>query len=81
MKRVVFQYGPYTMTWKHDNLTYTAGVNWQLNENHSLGVRADFTQQTNGANQVIYGQNEYVKFNVNRVVFDYTMRLRVKMNS
>jgi hypothetical protein len=79
--KVFRQYGPYTMTWKHDNLTYTAGVNWQLNENHSLGVRADFTQQTNGANQVIYGQNEYVKFNVNRVVFDCTMRLRVKMNS
>ena len=25
--KVFRQYGPYTMTWKHDNLTYTAGVN------------------------------------------------------
>lgn len=57
--KVFRQYGPYTMTWKHDNLTYTAGVNWQLNENHSLGVRADFTQQTNGANQVIYNEDVF----------------------
>ena len=57
--KVFRQYGPYTMTWKHDNLTYTAGVNWQLNENHSLGVRADFTQQTNGANQVIYDEDVF----------------------
>ena len=53
------QYGPYTMTWKHDNLTYTAGVNCQLSENHSLGVRADLTHQMNGKNQVIYDEDVF----------------------
>ena len=57
--KVFRQYGPYTMTWKHDNLTYTAGVNWQLNDNHSLGVRADLTQQLNGKNQVIYDEDVF----------------------
>ena len=53
------QYGPYTMTWKHDNLTYTFGVNWQLSDNHSLGVRADLTHQMNGKNQVIYDEDVF----------------------
>ena len=57
--KVFRQYGPYTMTWKHDNLTYTAGVNWQLSDNHSLGVRADLTHQMNGKNQVIYDEDVY----------------------
>ena len=57
--KVFRQYGPYTMTWKHDNLTYTAGVNWQLSDDHSLGVRADLTQQKNGKNQVIYDEDVY----------------------
>ncbi|MBQ6405760.1 MAG: outer membrane beta-barrel protein [Prevotella sp.] len=57
--KVFRQYGPYTMTWKHDNLTYTAGVNWQLSDNHSLGVRADLTQQMNGKNQVIYDEDVF----------------------
>ena len=57
--KVFRQYGPYTMTWKHDNMTYTAGVNWQLNDNHSLGVRADMTQQMNGKNQVIYDEDVF----------------------
>ena len=57
--KVFRQYGPYTMTWKHDNLTYTAGINWQLNDQHSLGVRADLTQQMNGKNQVIYDEDVF----------------------
>ena len=58
--KVFRQYGPYTMTWKHDNLTYTAGVNWQLNDNHSLGVRADLTHRPQaGTNQVIYDEDVF----------------------
>ena len=57
--KVFCQYGPYTMTWKHDNLTYTAGVNWQLSDNHSLGVRADLTHQMKGKNQVIYDEDVF----------------------
>ena len=51
------QYGPYTMTWENDQLTYTAGVNWQLSDNHSLGVRADLTHYLGGTNQVIYNED------------------------
>lgn len=57
--KVFRQYGLYTMTWKHDNLTYTAGVNWQLSDNHSLGVRADLTHQMKGKNQVIYDEDVF----------------------
>ena len=57
--KVFRQYGPYTMTWKHDNLTYTAGVNWLLSDNHSLGVRADLTHQMKGKNQVIYDEDVF----------------------
>ncbi len=57
--KVFRQYGPYTMTWKHDNLTYRAGVNWQLSDNHSLGVRADLTHQMKGKNQVIYDEDVF----------------------
>ena len=57
--KVFRQYGPYTMTWKHDNLTYTAGVNWKLSDNHSLGVRADLTHQMKGKNQVIYDEDVF----------------------
>ena len=57
--KVFRQYGPYTMTCKHDNLTYTFGVNWQLSDNHSLGVRADLTHQMNGKNQVIYDEDVF----------------------
>ena len=57
--KVFRQYGPYTMTWKHDKLTYTAGVNWQLSDDHSIGVRADMTQQMNGKNQVIYDEDVF----------------------
>ena len=54
------QYGPYTMTWKHDNLTYMFGVNWQLSDNHSLGVRADLTHRPkSGTNQVIYDEDVF----------------------
>jgi len=58
--KVFRQYGPFTMTWKHNTLTYTAGVNWQLDDNHSLGVRADLTQQTDGINQVIYDEDVFI---------------------
>ena len=59
-ERVFRQYGPYTMTWKYNNLTYTAGVNWQLNDNHSLGVRADLTHRPkSGTNQVIYDEDVF----------------------
>ena len=58
--KVFRQYGPYTMTWKHDNLTYTAGVNWQLSEKHSVGVRADLTHRPkSGTNQVIYDEDVF----------------------
>ena len=65
--KVFRQYGPYTMTWKHDNLTYTAGVNWQLSDNHSLGVRADLTHQMKGKNQVIYDEDVFE----NNVLIDH----------
>ena len=59
-QKTFLQYGPYTMTWKHDQLTYTAGVNWQLNDNHSLGVRADLTHRPgSGTNQVIYDEDVF----------------------
>lgn len=58
--KVFRQYGPYTMTWKYNNLNYTAGVNWQLNDNHSLGVRADLTHRPkSGTNQVIYDEDVF----------------------
>ena len=58
--KVFRQYGPYTMTWKHDNLTYTAGVNWHLSDNHSVGVRADLTHRPkSGTNQVIYDEDVF----------------------
>ena len=57
--KVFRQYGPYTMAWKHDKLTYTAGMNWQLSDDHSVGVRADLTQQMNGKNQVIYDEDVF----------------------
>jgi len=57
--KVFRQYGPYTMTWKNDHLTYTAGVNWQLSDNHSLGVRTDLTHYLGGTNQVIYDEDVF----------------------
>ena len=57
-QKTFLQYGPYTMTWKHDQLTYSAGVNWQINDNHSMGVRADLTHRPgSGTNQVIYDED------------------------
>ena len=57
-QKTFLQYGPYTMTWKHDQLTYSAGVNWQLDDNHSMGVRADLTHRPkSGTNQVIYDED------------------------
>ena len=57
--KLFHQEGPYTMTWKNDLLTYTAGVNWQINDNHSVGVRADLTQYLGGTNMVIYDEDVY----------------------
>ena len=57
--RVFHQTGPYTMTWKNNQLVYTAGVNWQLSENHSIGVRADLTHFPGGTNKVIYDEDVY----------------------
>lgn len=57
-KKTFLQYGPYFMTWKYNQLNYSAGVNWQLNDNHSLGVRADLTHRPkSGTNQVIYDED------------------------
>ena len=58
-EKTFLQQGPYTMTWKNDQLTYTAGVNWQLSDNHSLGVRADLTHYLGGTNQVIYDEDVF----------------------
>ena len=58
-EKTFLQQGPYTMTWKNDQLTYTAGVNWLLSDNHSLGVRADLTHYLGGTNQVIYDEDVF----------------------
>ena len=55
--RVFHQSGPYTMTWKNDQLVYTAGANWQLSDNHSIGLRADLTQFPGGTNKVIFDED------------------------
>jgi hypothetical protein len=57
--KLFHQVGPYTMTWKNDALTYTAGVNWQINDNHSVGVRADLTHFLGGTNKVIYDEDVF----------------------
>ena len=56
-KKEIVQAGPYTMTWKNDQLTYTAGVNWQISDEHSVGVRADLTHFLGGTNKVIYDED------------------------
>ena len=56
--KTFLQHGPYTMTWKYNQLNYSAGVNWQLNENHSMGARIDLTHRPkSGPNQVIYDED------------------------
>ncbi|MBO4814233.1 MAG: TonB-dependent receptor family protein [Muribaculaceae bacterium] len=55
--KIFRQNGPYTMTWKNDQLTYTAGVNWQITDDHSVGVRADLTHYLGGTNKVIYDED------------------------
>ena len=57
--KLFHQVGPYTMTWKNDLLTYTAGANWQINDNHSVGLRADLTQYLGGTNKVIYDEDVF----------------------
>ena len=53
------QMGPYTMTWKNDQLVYTAGANWQIDDNHSVGVCANLTHYLGGTNMVIYDEDVY----------------------
>jgi hypothetical protein len=57
--KVFRQAGPYTMTWKNDQLVYTAGANWQVSDNHSLGIRADLTHYLGGENKVIYDEDVF----------------------
>ena len=57
--KLFHQVGPYTMTWKNDYLTYTAGTNWQISDNHSVGLRADLTQYLGGTNMVIYDEDVF----------------------
>ena len=57
--KVFRQEGPYTMTWKNDQLVYTAGANWQVTDNHSIGIRADLTQYLGGENKVIYDEDVF----------------------
>ena len=51
------QIGPYTMTWKNNQLVYSAGANWQISDNHSVGIRADLTHFLGGVNKVIYDED------------------------
>lgn len=55
--KVFKQMGPYTMKWMRNYLKYTAGSNWQIAENHSVGVRVDLTHYLNGTNKVIYDED------------------------
>ena len=57
--KLFHQVGPYTMTWRNNQLTYTAGVNWQISDNHSVGVRADLTHNLGGTNKVIYDEDVF----------------------
>ncbi|MBR5086057.1 MAG: TonB-dependent receptor family protein [Muribaculaceae bacterium] len=57
--KIFRQNGPYTMTWKNNQLTYTAGVNWQISDNHSVGLRADLTHYLGGTNMVIYDEDVF----------------------
>ena len=57
--KLFHQVGPYTMTWKNDYLTYTAGTNWQISDNHSVGIRADLTHYLGGTNMVIYDEDVF----------------------
>lgn len=54
-----YQAGPYTMTWRNDELTYTAGTNWQISDNHSVGIRTDLTHFLGGTNKVIYDEDVF----------------------
>ena len=57
--KLFHQEGPYTMTWKNDALTYTAGVNWQISDNHSVGIRTDLSHYLGGTNKVIYDEDVF----------------------
>lgn len=57
--KVFRQIGPYTMTWNNNQLVYTIGTNWQISDNHSVGVRADLTHYLGGTNKVIYDEDIY----------------------
>lgn len=57
--KLFHQVGPYTMTWRNNQLTYTLGTNWQISDNHSVGVRADLTHYLGGTNKVIYDEDVF----------------------
>lgn len=57
--KLFYQVGPYTMTWRNNQLTYTAGANWQISDNHSVGIRADLTHYLGGTNKVIYDEDVF----------------------
>lgn len=57
--KVFRQTGPYTMTWKNDQLVYTAGANWQISDNHSVGLRTNLTHYLGGKNKVIYDEDVF----------------------
>ena len=57
--KVFCQTGPYTMTWRNDQLVYTAGANLQISDNHSVGLRANLTHFLGGENKVIYDENVF----------------------
>ena len=55
--KVFHQNGPYTMTWKNNQIVYTLGTNWQIDANNSVGVRANVTHYLNGTDMVIYDED------------------------
>lgn len=57
--KLFHQVGPYTMTWRNNQLTYTAGANWQISDNHSVGLRADLAHYLGGTNKVIYDEDVF----------------------
>ncbi len=59
LTRTFHQKGPYTMTWENDQLTYTAGVNWQISDSHSVGIRTDITHLLDGMETTLYDEDVF----------------------
>ncbi len=57
--RTFRQAGPYTMTWENDQLTYTAGANWQISDNHSVGFRTDISHLLGGKETTFYDEDVF----------------------